>query len=201
MLFNDAYYFNDFFGRCRSNVERRTDHEFKYRADYFARCCYCGFGHDDSSCCFFFFIRRGQRKHVAPDDPIRGRSGALLFGRVFKHRSFVQTMSKGRSDRNACHFTLIIVLVALSESLGAENILGAFLAGFLFPSFTKQRTCSATGFIRLRVLNTDFLCDGRREAGYLDSFPRSNHFNHDSAPAVGAVNKQNHSCHVLEEVV
>lgn len=77
MLFNDAYYFNDFFGRCRSNVERRTDHEFKYRADYFARCCYCGFGHDDSSCCFFFFIRRGQRKHVAPDDPIR--AGVVLY--------------------------------------------------------------------------------------------------------------------------
>lgn len=40
-IFNDPDYFNDIVRRCRSNIKRRTDHEFEYRADYFACCCYC----------------------------------------------------------------------------------------------------------------------------------------------------------------
>lgn len=40
-FFNDPDYFNDIVRRSRSNIKRRTDHEFKYRADYFACCCYC----------------------------------------------------------------------------------------------------------------------------------------------------------------
>ncbi|TRY43088.1 sodium:proton antiporter [Geobacillus sp. LEMMJ02] len=53
-------------------------------------------------------------------------------GKYFKKRSFVETMAKGtiQIDTRAV-FALIIVLVALSETLGAENILGAFLAGVL----------------------------------------------------------------------
>ena len=55
-----------------------------------------------------------------------------LFGRVFKTKSIFQSMSKGTVQIGTrAIFTLIIVLVALSESLGAENILGAFLAGVL----------------------------------------------------------------------
>lgn len=69
-------------------------------------------------------------------------AGVVLyfFGRVFKHRSFVQSMSKGTIQIGTrAIFTLIIVLVALSESLGAENILGAFLAGFSFPCFRQTK--------------------------------------------------------------
>jgi len=61
-------------------------------------------------------------------------AGILLYflGKYFRHQSFLETMSKGtiQIDTRAV-FTLIIVLVALSESIGAENILGAFLAGVL----------------------------------------------------------------------
>lgn len=61
-------------------------------------------------------------------------AGVLLYflGKRFRNLSFLETMSKGtiQIDTRAV-FTLIIFLVALSESVGAENILGAFLAGVL----------------------------------------------------------------------
>ncbi|QPA32795.1 monovalent cation:proton antiporter family protein [Thermaerobacillus caldiproteolyticus] len=53
-------------------------------------------------------------------------------GKHFQRRSFVETMAKGTIQIGTrAVFALIIVLVALSEKLGAENILGAFLAGVL----------------------------------------------------------------------
>ncbi|WP_173916927.1 monovalent cation:proton antiporter family protein [Halobacillus sp. Marseille-Q1614] len=61
-------------------------------------------------------------------------AGVLLYslGRRFKNQSFIESMTKGtiQIDTRAV-FTLIIVLVAVSETVGAENILGAFLAGAL----------------------------------------------------------------------
>ncbi|MCA1031092.1 monovalent cation:proton antiporter family protein [Bacillus timonensis] len=60
--------------------------------------------------------------------------GILLYflGKYFRHQSFIETMSKGTIQIGTrAIFTLIIVLVALSETIGAENILGAFLAGVL----------------------------------------------------------------------
>lgn len=61
-------------------------------------------------------------------------AGILLYflGKYYRHQSFIETMSKGtiQIDTRAI-FTLIILLVALSETVGAENILGAFLAGVL----------------------------------------------------------------------
>ncbi|MFO6494941.1 monovalent cation:proton antiporter family protein [Bacillus sp. z60-11] len=63
-----------------------------------------------------------------------------LFGRVFQKRSFVEVMSKGTIQIGTrAIFTLIIVLVALSESLGAENILGAFLAGVLVSLLSPNK--------------------------------------------------------------
>ncbi|MDP4085157.1 MAG: monovalent cation:proton antiporter family protein [Bacillota bacterium] len=58
---------------------------------------------------------------------------ALYFiGKRFKNRTFLEAMSKGTVQIGTrAVFTLIIVLVGLSETLGAENILGAFLAGVL----------------------------------------------------------------------
>jgi monovalent cation:H+ antiporter-2, CPA2 family len=58
---------------------------------------------------------------------------ALYFiGKRFKNRSFIEALSKGTVQIGTrAVFTLIIVLVGLSETLGAENILGAFLAGVL----------------------------------------------------------------------
>ncbi|MBS4177388.1 monovalent cation:proton antiporter family protein [Lederbergia citrea] len=61
-------------------------------------------------------------------------AGILLYfiGRRFKNRSFVEGLSSGTVQIGTrAIFTLIIVLVALSETVGAENILGAFLAGTL----------------------------------------------------------------------
>lgn len=60
--------------------------------------------------------------------------GVLFYfaGKYFKKRSFIETMAKGTIQIGTrAVFALIIVLVALSETLGAENILGAFLAGVL----------------------------------------------------------------------
>ncbi|WP_088103488.1 monovalent cation:proton antiporter family protein [Halalkalibacter urbisdiaboli] len=61
-------------------------------------------------------------------------AGVLLYfvGKKFRDQTYLETMTKGtiQLDTRAI-FTLIILLVALSESVGAENILGAFLAGVL----------------------------------------------------------------------
>ncbi|OEH91599.1 monovalent cation:proton antiporter family protein [Bacillus solimangrovi] len=61
-------------------------------------------------------------------------AGVLLYfvGKNFQHKSFVETMATGTIQIGTrAVFALIIFLVALSESVGAENILGAFLAGVL----------------------------------------------------------------------
>lgn len=60
--------------------------------------------------------------------------GLLLYfvGKYFRNQPFFEGMSKGTIQIGTrAVFTLIIFLVALSESVGAENILGAFLAGAL----------------------------------------------------------------------
>ena len=61
-------------------------------------------------------------------------SGILLYflAKRFKNRTFLESMSTGTVQIGTrAVFTLIIVLVAISETVGAENILGAFLAGVL----------------------------------------------------------------------
>ncbi|MDQ0198204.1 monovalent cation:proton antiporter family protein [Neobacillus ginsengisoli] len=61
-------------------------------------------------------------------------AGVILYfmGRRFKNRTFIEAMSRGTVQIGTrAVFTLIIVLVGLSETVGAENILGAFLAGVL----------------------------------------------------------------------
>lgn len=61
-------------------------------------------------------------------------AGVILYfvGKRFKNRPLLETMSKGTVQIGTrAVFTLIIVLVGLSETVGAENILGAFLAGVL----------------------------------------------------------------------
>lgn len=58
--------------------------------------------------------------------------GLYFIGKRFKGRAFIETMSTGTIQIGTrAVFTLIIVLVGLSETIGAENILGAFLAGVL----------------------------------------------------------------------
>lgn len=80
---------------------------------------------------------------VSMHDPSHGNVWLLLglflvgvifyfAGKYFKKRSFIETMAKGTIQIGTrAVFALIVVLVALSETLGAENILGAFLAGVL----------------------------------------------------------------------
>lgn len=61
-------------------------------------------------------------------------AGVVLYflAKRFKNRSFLEALSTGTTQIGMrAVFTLIIVLVGLSESVGAENILGAFLAGVL----------------------------------------------------------------------
>jgi CPA2 family monovalent cation:H+ antiporter-2 len=83
-------------------------------------------------------------------------AGVLLYflGKYFKHQSFLDTLSKGtiQIDTRAV-FTLIIVLVSLSQTLGAEAILGAFLAGALVsllspnPSMVQKLDSFGYGFL------------------------------------------------------
>ncbi|ABO66709.1 monovalent cation:proton antiporter family protein [Geobacillus thermodenitrificans] len=61
-------------------------------------------------------------------------------GKHFKKRSFVETMAKETVQIGTrAVFTLMIVLVALSETFGAENILGAFLAGVLVSLLSPNK--------------------------------------------------------------
>lgn len=70
-----------------------------------------------------------------------GSGVAFYFlGKSFKNRSFIETMSKGTIQIGTrAVFTLIIVLVAISETIGAENILGAFLAGVLVSLLSPNK--------------------------------------------------------------
>ncbi|WP_456271788.1 monovalent cation:proton antiporter family protein [Bacillus sp. AK031] len=61
-------------------------------------------------------------------------AGVLLYflAKRFKNNNLMKTLSTGTTQIGTrAIFTLIILLVAVSESVGAENILGAFLAGVL----------------------------------------------------------------------
>lgn len=61
-------------------------------------------------------------------------AGIVLYfvGKRFKNRPLLESLSKGTVQIGTrAVFMLIIVLVGLSETVGAENILGAFLAGVL----------------------------------------------------------------------
>lgn len=69
-------------------------------------------------------------------------AGILLYviGKAFKKMSFFETLSKGTVQIGTrAIFALIILLVGLSESVGAENILGAFLAGVLVSLLSPNR--------------------------------------------------------------
>jgi monovalent cation:H+ antiporter-2, CPA2 family len=58
--------------------------------------------------------------------------GLYFIGRRFKTYKLLEAMSKGTIQIGTrAVFALIILLVAVSETVGAENILGAFLAGVL----------------------------------------------------------------------
>jgi monovalent cation:H+ antiporter-2, CPA2 family len=68
--------------------------------------------------------------------------GVLLYfvGKFFRNRSFFETMSTGTVQLGMrAVFTLIILLVGLSETVGAENILGAFLAGVLVSLLSPNK--------------------------------------------------------------
>lgn len=77
-----------------------------------------------------------------------------FIGKHFRHQSYFETMAKGtiQIDTRAI-FTLIILLVALSETVGAENILGAFLAGVLVsllspnPEMVRKLDSFGYGFL------------------------------------------------------
>src|SRR3954468_16124501 len=61
-------------------------------------------------------------------------AGILLYflAKRFKNGTFLESMATGTVQIGTrAVFTLIIILVAISETVGAENILGAFLAGVL----------------------------------------------------------------------
>ncbi|KKK36983.1 sodium:proton antiporter [Mesobacillus campisalis] len=69
-------------------------------------------------------------------------AGVVLYfiGRGFKSRQFVSALATGTTQIGTrAVFTLLIVLVAISETVGAENILGAFLAGVLVSLLTPDQ--------------------------------------------------------------
>ncbi|WP_433748984.1 cation:proton antiporter domain-containing protein [Falsibacillus pallidus] len=69
-------------------------------------------------------------------------AGVVLYflGRRFQNLNIFEKLSAGTVQIGTrAVFTLIILLVALSESLGAENILGAFLAGVLVSMLSPNQ--------------------------------------------------------------
>ncbi len=69
-------------------------------------------------------------------------AGILLYfiGKFFKQSSFFETLSTGTVQIGMrAVFALIILLVGLSEQVGAESILGAFLAGVLVSLLAPNR--------------------------------------------------------------
>lgn len=80
--------------------------------------------------------------------------GLYFIGKRFKNRSFIEALSHGTVQIGTrAVFTLIIVLVGVSETIGAENILGAFLAGVLVsllspnPELTHKLDSFGYGFL------------------------------------------------------
>ncbi|SIS77113.1 monovalent cation:proton antiporter family protein [Salimicrobium salexigens] len=66
--------------------------------------------------------------------------GLYFLGKFFKNQTFFETLSTGTVQIGMrAVFTLIMILVGLSESLGAENILGAFLAGVLVSLLSPNK--------------------------------------------------------------
>lgn len=64
-----------------------------------------------------------------------------FIGARFKNKYVIPRLSRGTVQIGTrAVFTLIIVLVALSESVGAENILGAFIAGTLVSLLNPNKT-------------------------------------------------------------
>lgn len=64
-----------------------------------------------------------------------------FIGARFKNKYSLSRLSRGTVQIGTrAVFTLIIVLVALSESVGAENILGAFIAGTLVSLLNPNKT-------------------------------------------------------------
>ncbi|MCF6409176.1 monovalent cation:proton antiporter family protein [Pseudalkalibacillus salsuginis] len=69
-------------------------------------------------------------------------AGILLYfiGKFFKQSTFFETLSTGTVQIGMrAVFALIILLVGLSEQVGAESILGAFLAGVLVSLLAPNR--------------------------------------------------------------
>ncbi|MBT2700137.1 cation:proton antiporter [Bacillus sp. ISL-40] len=69
-------------------------------------------------------------------------AGVVLYlvANRFKGRKFVSVLASGTTQIGTrAIFTLLIVLVAISEFVGAENILGAFLAGVLVSLLSPNK--------------------------------------------------------------
>lgn len=69
-------------------------------------------------------------------------AGVVLYflGKIFRRMPFLDALSKGTFQIGTrAVFALIIVLVGLSETVGAENILGAFLAGVLVSLLSPNK--------------------------------------------------------------
>lgn len=69
-------------------------------------------------------------------------AGLLLYfvGKFFRNRPFFEALSSGTVQLGMRGvFTLIILLVGLSETVGAESILGAFLAGVLVSLLSPNK--------------------------------------------------------------
>ena len=69
-------------------------------------------------------------------------AGVLFYfiGRRFKNGKLIKSLSKGTTQIGTrAVFALIIFLVAISETVGAESILGAFLAGVLVSLLSPSK--------------------------------------------------------------
>jgi CPA2 family monovalent cation:H+ antiporter-2 len=123
------------------HAERRASHEDKYRPDYFACRRHCRSCHDDSACSVRLNLRGRKQQYVAADDSYLPPASFYTCSEGYLKSGLLSKCCQKERSRSATRaiFTLIIVLVALSESLGAENILGAFLAGVLVSLLSPNK--------------------------------------------------------------
>ena len=129
---HDINYFNYFTWCSGSYLKRSTPYENSDRTDYFAgsrnsrSCDY------DPFSCFCFPSRRWGEIHGFCLYYLLLEFFIYFLSKQFKNLTFLESMATGTIQIGTRGvFTLIILLVAISETVGAENILGAFLAGVL----------------------------------------------------------------------
>ena len=109
---------------------------------------------------------------------------------IFRHfRWFFPALSKFNKSTTQIDmrlsFAVIITLVVLAEHVGAENILGAFVAGIVIKLFSERIHAAKAGCDRIRLFDSFLLHPDRSQARHSESFGGSKDDRSDSVVLFG----------------